>query len=404
MAKSVKEKLYSSLKDSGVVTIGLDSKTPYFINSGHYALNMALSGRWLGGWGSGMVAEVFGESSTGKSLLTQRAMISMQRKEVYPVDGCDVDLTDTFILLDDTEKRYNEGFCAQQGMDINDVMKFKQTVTVESHFSQMEAMVEKVRKVAPTSPLMVLCDSISQLSTDQEMENGMDKVDLQKAKKIHQAMRIYSDFISSNSFLYLAASHVISGMSMYGPKRIVKGGGGLTFQSNTRLDLKYIRKFIRNEMETSEAGRRGEVFGTKIVAETVKNSVIAPFKFAILDIYFDYGIDPYSGMLDYFLRQGRAVQVKAKKKDDDDADAAEDKVGKNDKKKKKDPNSLMYSLDGKFEFLGKDLPDLIIAEDILGVKAAGFEYMKPISQMAEQLVEVDFEEGTDMAVPPPPVQ
>jgi RecA/RadA recombinase len=392
--KSVKDQLYKQFEDDKSVVIGLDSKTPYFINSGHYALNMALSGRWLGGWGSGMVAEIFGESSTGKSLLSQRVMISMQRKEVYANEDCAVDLADTFILLDDVEKRYNEEFCTKQGMDITDVIKFHRTLTVEEHFKQMEDKVIKIRKLTHNSPLMVLCDSISQLTTEGEMDNGMDKVDMQKAKKIHQAMRLYSDFIASNKVLYMACSHVTAGMNAYGPKRVVKGGSGLAFQSSTRLDLKYLSKFIRNELETIDAGMRGEVFGVRVFAEAVKNSIIAPFKFAILDIYFDYCIDPYSGLLDYFIREGRVTVKPAEKKVKEEA---KEETGK---KKKKSDKNVIYILDGKYEMTRETLPQVVIDNDVLGVKAAGYEYMKPIN-FNEVVVEEEIDSG-EMTPPPPP--
>lgn len=405
-SKSVKGELYESLeKDKGVI-LGLDAKIPYFVNSGHYGLNRVLSGRWLGGWSAGTVGEMFGDPSTGKSLLTSRAMVSLQRKEIYINAGCEkeVDLTDTFIILDDTEKAYQEKFCQMQGMDVNDLIKLHKTLTVETHFTQMEDKVEKIRALTKQAPLGVFCDSISQLSTDNEMEKGMDTTDMgNKAKKVHQAMRLYSDFIYSNMVMYLANSHVTDSLNPYGQKRVIKGGKGMAFQSTVRLDLRYLSKFIRNMMETVEAGERGETYGVKILAETVKNRVAPPFMFTVIDVFFDRGIDPYSGLFDYFTRTGQIVlkPVEKKKKEKEPEPEVQ---GKKKKKKKIDPDTV-YIFDGKHEFKHAELAKLIISEDLLGVKAAGYEYM-PVLETGEveeqDLEEDDFPEAAPPPLPAPP--
>jgi RecA/RadA recombinase len=406
--KSVKGELYESLEKDKTVILGLDAKIPYFVNSGHYGLNRVLSGRWLGGWSAGTVGEMFGDPSTGKSLLTSRAMVSLQRKEIYINEGCEkeVDLTDTFIILDDTEKAYQEKFCQMQGMDINDLIKLHKTLTVETHFTQMEDKVDKIRALTKQAPLGVFCDSISQLSTDNEMEKGMETTDMgNKAKKVHQAMRLYSDYIYSNMVMYLANSHVTDSLNPYGQKRVIKGGKGMAFQSTVRLDLRYLSKFIRNIMDTAEVGERGETYGVKILAETVKNRVAPPFMFTVIDVYFDRGIDPYSGLFDYFTRTGQVVLKPVdKKKKEKEKEKEPEETGKKKKKKKKiDPDTL-YLFDGKHEFKHAELPQLIISQDLLGVKAAGFEYMTPID--AGEVFEEDLEEDDKdfpTAAPPPPL-
>lgn len=367
--ESAKDAVYAELKKDKSVSIGLGGGAPYFVNTGHYGLNWVISGIYHGGWAGGTVNELYGDPSSGKSLIINQAMTSMQKKDIFVIDKDLVNLTDTFAILDDTEGAYQESFCKMQGLNVKDVITLDHTLTVENHFKQMEDKVKVIRKHSKHSPIGVYCDSISQLSTDHEMKEGMDKVDMQKAKKVHQAMRIYSDFIHSNMLTYLLSSHIIDNMTMWGPKKRVKGGMALAFQSTVRVELFYKKLFIQNKMETRDLGERGDVHGVRVIAEAKKNRIAPPFRFTLIDIYYDRGLDPYSGMLDHLVRNGRVI-CKRKAASGDN------------------PRPAVWRLDNKNDFLEEELESLLISEDALHVKAAGMEYMPPIRKEGDMSQEV----------------
>lgn len=394
MAKktSAKDAVYAQLGKDSSVQIGLGSGAPYLVNTGHYVLNWALSGLYHGGWAGGGVNELFGDPSTGKSLIINQAMASFQRGDILVVQDDRVDMTDRFVLLDDTEGAYQKAFCQLLGLDVEDVIKLVDTKTVEGHFKQMEAKVDLIRTHTKKAPIGVFCDSVSQLSTEGEMKNGMDKEDMKKAKKLHQAMRIYSTYIERNSLFYLLSSHVIDNMSMFGPKKRVKGGAGLAFQANCRLELTYKKLFVRNVMETRDLGKKGEVYGVRGFAQVVKNRIAPPFRFALLDVYYDRGLDPYSGLLDHFIRSGRAVGKKFEKIKKDD-----------DKAKIEEKKKLWVGLVDGEKVREDELVALVIDKDLLGIKKAGRDYMKPLASvdgvsLEEYDSDADSADGADVEI------
>lgn len=412
MAKdSAKDKVFAELKDDKSVQLSVGDAVAWFLNSGHYVLNWVLSGRYDGGWPSGTVNELFGDPMTGKSLIIVKAMERLQKRDILVMDKTRVDPASTFNILDDTEAAYHRSFCEMNGLDPDDLIKLLglsgKTKTIERHFEQMQEKVNKIRGITKKSPIAVFCDSISQLSTDTEVEGGMEKEDMgRKAKKVHQAMRLYSSFVETYALLYLLSSHVTESMNPYGAKRKVKGGAGLAFQSTVRCDLKWLKQFVRNEVETRDLGKRGEVFGARTLITAVKNRVVPPFRFAIMDVYYDRGLDPYSGLLDHLIRQGRVAPKVAEKKKDKKEEKKQSYREK-EKEEQKAKKSKVWLLDGKTPFLEEELESLVISDDVLGIKKAGKEYLPPIRAIGEvsqeEALEDEAPEVPDLPpIPPPP--
>ncbi len=407
--ESAKDKVLALLKKDKNVILGLDSKCAYFINSGHYGLNRVISGRWNGGWAAGTVNEIFGDPSAGKSIIILSAMVSMQNKNIFiPEDHAKtVTLDDTFTILDDTEKVYLIDFSKKLGLDIDDIIQLKRTKTVEKHFEQVEEKTDMIRKITKKAPLGVFLDSISQLSTVHEMKTDMKKKDMSKAGQVHKAMRKYSDFINKHNVMYLIASHVIANVgAMFGPKKVVKGGAGLAFQSSVRIDLHYKTRFVKNVIKTDESGERGEVYGVRIIADAKKNKVTAPFQFTVVDIYYDQGIDPYSGLFDYFFRKDK---ISILKKGGKGKSGEVDEDGTVTKKAVKGKPAL-YSFEGIDDNFERDLfPEFVIKHDLLEFGGES-KYLTPIDKSrydnsTEEKIadeETDSEDLSPIPAPPKP--
>lgn len=379
MAKSKSDVIAELQEDKdtkAMFTQGMSDKSQYYVHTGHYGLNRVVSGMYWGGWASGRVAELYGDPSTGKSILFMAGMRSMQKGLIYVVPDAKVRVADSYVLLDDTEKVYVESFCNKLDFNVLDVLELNSTQTVESHFQYAISMVKKINKVIKsphTIPIGIFCDSVAQLSTVHERKVGLDKKDMTKAGALHAAWRVYSNDVNDYQVVYLLANHVIANVGvMYGPKTTVKGGSGTPFQASVRVELKYKSRMVRNVMETVTTGKRGDVYGNRIVASAAKNKVTIPHQFTAIDVYYDFGIDPYSGLQDHFVRQGQLTSIK---------------------KTKTTPDLLKFKgYDQTFE--DKDFEAFIIDNDILQVKAHGMEYAEPIRQKLPEFGE-EFEEGLD---------
>jgi len=364
-----KDKIFAALQGhktlSKALVVGLEDTRTYSVNTQHYALNKAISGCWHKGWPGASVSEVFGDNSSGKSLLISKAMASIQNNDIFIEDSGKDQLKaeDGLVILDDTEKAYSESFCEMLGVIRKDIVQMDNSLTVENHFETMEETIKTIRKVLRKAPIGVFLDSKDQLSTDHEISTDMDKKDMSKAGVLHKAFRKYSDFIAKKNVMYMIASHVIDNVGvMFGPNKTVKGGSATAYQSSIRVDLRVKKRFMNNKIKTDEIGERSDTYGVKVIAEVVKNKIAKPFQYAILDVFFDHGIDPYSGLHDYFIRHKNLYT---------DTPA---KGGKNPQ------SAILRFINERTDktFSDGDLIPFIIDNDILDIKKYGQEYMEPI--------------------------
>lgn len=269
-----------------------------WLSTGNYALNWAISGRFQRGYPLGHVVEIFGDHSTGKSFLVARAVAEAQ-------------LAGGHALLDDTEGAFNPEWSARTlGVDV-DALAYLQphSRTVEEHYDAIKAFTDTVRDlwgepeltrpvpVAAPTPYLLALDSLALLSTEHELESGMDKVSLTRAKLIHRMFRMIGSAISDQPICYLITNHTIANIGG-GPYRptTTPGGGGPKYQASVRLDLRTPSKIKKKST--------GEVTGVVIRVIVAKNRIAPPFREVKIAIPFNRPIDSHSGLIETLLWLG----------------------------------------------------------------------------------------------------
>mgnify|MGYP001586029688 CR=1 FL=1 len=273
---------------------GQEVQVDCWIDTGNYALNKIISGFYKKGFPVGRVVDIFGDPSTGKSLLIYHVLASVQK-----MGG--------IAILDDTEDAYMKEFGEKIGIDNSDLIRLS-SLTVEEHFEKIflgykdskgkerKSIIDVILKDAPACPIVVALDSLALLSTRHEQEVKFERPDMIKAKQIRAGLRMASSIMKNGNILHIISNHVIAKMGvLYGPKTTTPGGSGVPFQASVRLELSKGGKIKENE---------DKVVGIECKAYTTKNKVSSPFKNTILNIYFDKGVDSYSGLLDALVEDG----------------------------------------------------------------------------------------------------
>jgi len=279
-----KKELASILKGKGIwATTGVDQPVRNFISTGSVALDWAISGKLLGGGlPSGRVVDFFGDPSTGKSLLIQHIL-----KNTQNLGG--------IAILDDVEQAYDMFFAKAIGVKVEDLWIIS-SETVEEHFKAVAKIIASIREKDKDVLITIALDSLAALSTKHEKDVGFDKVDMFKAKLIRQGMRVLGGSFSKENVLYVVANHVIANIgAMYGPKSTTPGGGGVPFQASVRVELN-----LRGQLEAENKKK----VGVKVRANIRKNRVAPPFKQVVFDVFFDRGVEGYSGMFDVLVEEG----------------------------------------------------------------------------------------------------
>ena len=243
-----------------------------FLTTGCYVLDAIMGG----GLPLGRIVEIYGDTSTGKSLIAAQACASIQDEGGIAV----------YI---DTESAVSIDIMKAVGVDADTLFYFSPD-TVEDVFKAMETVIadESVGDV----PLLIVWDSIAATTSkaEQEKETGETGY-LTQARIISQGLRKNARTISKRkvSVLLLNQTRVNIGV-VFGDKVATFGGKGPGFYSSIRVKLSVAEKIVDKETK--------RVLGVRIGAEIVKNKVAAPFRSAELPVYFGHGIDDAESMLD----------------------------------------------------------------------------------------------------------
>lgn len=308
-------------------SFGEDSTVKRWVSTGNYALNRKISGSYSKGIPVGRVLDVFGDPSTGKSLLIYHIIANVQK-----MGG--------IAILDDTEDAYTKEFGEKIGIDNEELIQLS-SLTVEEHFEKVflgwkdktgrkrPPIVKSILEHDPECLILVALDSLALLSTKHELQTKFDKPDMLKAKHIRAGLRMASEVMQQGNIIHLISNHITSKIGvMFGPTTTTPGGSGVPFSASVRIELSKgakIKGKIDEVEDTNESKEDSEnednekskapIIGVQSFVHIPKNKIAALFQRSIVDIYFDRGLDPYSGLLEAFIddklvvKSGRGVYL-----------------------------------------------------------------------------------------------
>lgn len=253
-----------------------EGNTSTMISTGSTLLDLAISGGRVRGGGipGGILVEVFGPSSSGKTVLLSEIAGNIQRM------GGNV-------MFNDPEARLDAKFAQLFGVKFHE-LEYTTPDTVTEVFSG-------VRKWTPedlTKVNGVFADSLAALSTDLEMstEDG-DKMGMRRPKEFSEQLRRTCRILQKNNYLMVCSNQVRvnTNAGAYGQKYTTPGGLGVGFYSSLRLRTKIIEKIKAQKKFSGVSVDR--FIGVRTEIEVHKSSVWKPYRTAPLTILFDYGID-----------------------------------------------------------------------------------------------------------------
>jgi len=275
MAKTKGESWQAALAKEGltVQTASAVGAIRGWINTGNYALNYAVSGKFQHGWPLGHVTEIHGDPSTGKSYLLYRCIAAAHEDDK------------TTALLDDTEGAFNLEWAAYLGIDTNRLY-YTHSHTVLEHMKVLEAYLGAHKRG------LIALDSLARLTTEHELENP-EKVSLARAKDLHKLFRVMGARISQADMAYVVANHHIANIGNIYQPTTTPGGGALKYQASVRVGLRLGKKFKDD---------RDDIVAQQVHATVDKNRVTVPFRKCTFIIPFYQPINPYSGLLPILLK------------------------------------------------------------------------------------------------------
>lgn len=377
-------------KETGGDVLDKIDSVNYFVDTGSLALNYICSGKFIdGGIPGGKLTEIYGPSSSAKSLFGNNILFGCQKMGGIPV-------------LLDCENSANKEFIKKAShCDLNKVLRYTPQ-SLEEVFSKMYSVIEKIRKKDSERPIVIVYDSIGVSPSARELREVDLPEDYDKAtyKRIvggneqpgERAKICSRELRKLNSVMEKTGATVIIlnqtrekiGIMFGNPETTAGGGNALPFYASCR-----IRPQTQKKIEKKITAKKNKILGVNIKLKNVKNKTHRPFvESEGVQLLFDKGINPLSGLLSCLMEDDR-IEAKGA----GNFIIKEKYLGED-----KEDNKFKASLDRNempLEVLFKN-PALINAESREQVENYFAPYMDAINfEISGDVVEVDSSEDDD---------
>lgn len=254
---------------------GLLSNIHYWISTGCWPLDLSLGG----GIPGGRLAELYGEESTGKSLLGLNIIASVQR-----MGGV--------ALLLDAESTMSMEIASVVGVNTDDLI-IGYPNTIEEVYSQIIEFLEAKRKLDKEQnmiiPSVIVWDSVASTTSEGEVNSvetkGLGSFDVAPhARAMSKMLRILPRELSRSRVtgIFINQTRDKIGIS-FGDKTSTAGGKALKFYSSVRIKLS-----VTGQYKISGT----EPIGIEVKSVIAKNKVGGrPFGVTKFPILFGAGVD-----------------------------------------------------------------------------------------------------------------
>lgn len=280
----------------------------YYIDTGNLAFNYVCSGRFIGGGVPGeKVTELFGPSSSGKTLVANNILHGCQQ-----VDG--------WAVLLDCENASNKEFMARAShVDPKKLIRFTPR-TLEEAFLKIHTFSGQLReyeakKGLPRKPIVFVYDSLASSPCERELKEtnlpenykaadwkkivGRQEQPGERAKVINNELRKLNAKLEEYGATVIFINQIRMQIGvLYGNPETRPGGKALEFYATCILRTQQKKKIENKKLETFA--------GVNMQCKNVKNKVFDPFVQAEdIKVYFKTGIDPVSGLLRCLIQSER---------------------------------------------------------------------------------------------------
>lgn len=273
-----------------------DPKT--WLSTGCYALNYLICGDFKGGIPlEGKFTMFAGDSGSGKSYIASANIVkNCQAQGVFPV-------------LIDTENALDQSWLEALGVDVNNLFKVS-GATIDDVSKLISELISQYKEENAGKPyeerpkILIIIDSLGMLVSPTQVaqfDAGEQKGDMGiKAKQLTNMLRVTIAKIASEPIGLLATNHVMDAQDQYQPDKI-PGGKMLEFASSVIVQM---NKYLLKEDEEGKKLVGGVVAGIRSTAVVRKSRYAKPFERIKIDIPYEQGMNPYSGLFDLFVAKG----------------------------------------------------------------------------------------------------
>jgi RecA/RadA recombinase len=245
-----------------------------------------MSGSIYGGVPNNKVTAFAGEQATGKTFF---ALGVVQQFLLDNPDGG--------VIYFDTEAAVTRQMMDGRGIDVNRVI-VSESDTIQKFRTVCLNIIDKYKETPEKDrkPMMMVLDSLGQLSSSKEMEDtadGKDTRDMTKAQLIKATFRVINLKLAKIGVPLIVTNHVYAAVGSYIPMNEIAGGSGLKYTASTIAML------------TKKKDKDGtDIVGNIIKVNMYKSRLSKENTKVEVKLSYKTGLDRYYGLLDLAEKYG----------------------------------------------------------------------------------------------------
>ena len=275
------------------LSFGFNDPTDW-ISTGNYTLNYLISGDFHKGIPLGKVTVFAGESGAGKSYICSGNIIRHAQEQ------------DIFVVLVDSENALDEAWLHALGVDTGEdkLLKLNMAMvddvarTISDFMKQYKAITDENKP-----KVLFVIDSLGMLLTPTDVnqfEAGEMKGDMgRKPKALTSLVRNCVNMFGSNNVGMVCTNHTYASQDMFDPDDKISGGQGFIYASSIVVAMRKLK------LKTDADGNKtSQVHGIRSACKVMKTRYSKPFESVQVEIPYETGMSPTSGLIDMFEAKG----------------------------------------------------------------------------------------------------
>jgi len=271
-----------------------DVKEPGYISTGSFALNGIISGNVYKGIPDNTMVALVGQSNSGKSFL----LAHMVREAIR--SGYEV-------IIFDSERAVRKEFYEAIGCDTSKIFRIPVGSVSTLKIEASKAIKGFYEMAGANDKLFVGVDSIGNLASLKELADVEKEKDVSdqgsSAKDKNSAFRIIASLATEYDFPLVFTNHTYAPIGdLFAQRDKISGGYKAIYNSHI---IVYCERLVnKEEVEDAFGDTKKKQIGIRIKATTLKNREYPEENTVYLDLRYDTGLNPFSGLLQFAIRAG----------------------------------------------------------------------------------------------------
>lgn len=269
-----------------------------WISTGNYTLNKLISGDFEKGVPLGKVTVLAGESGAGKSYIASGNIVKHAQDQGI------------FVVLIDSENALDEKWLHALDVDTSEekLLKLNMSMiddvakTVSDFMKDYKAEYAE-KDVEERPKVLFVVDSLGMLLTPTDVDQftkGDMKGDMgRKPKALTSLVRNTVNMFGEYNVGMLCTNHTYASQDMFDPDDKISGGQGFIYASSIVIAMRKLKLKV-----DADGNKTSQVHGIRAACKVMKTRYAKPFESVQVEIPYETGMSPYSGLTEFFEAKG----------------------------------------------------------------------------------------------------